>query len=107
VLVCEPDLEPDGVSRSCGELPLAGVDAVIVTPDGETIWTGETKVGGEVEARLTNIAQFVVVVSGEPFIREELRNGVIEADPKNDPRASSYEVSYGVNSGRAHAQPGR
>jgi hypothetical protein len=97
VLVCAPDQEPDGVSRICGELPLAGVDAVIMTPDGEAIWTGETRSGGEVEARLTNIAQFVVVVSGEPFTFEELRTGNIEADPENAPRAGSPAVSYGVN----------
>jgi hypothetical protein len=38
--------------------------------------------------RLTNIAQFVVIVSGEPFIFEEMRNAL---------RTGSPEVSYGVN----------
>lgn len=97
VLVCAPDLESGSVSRFCSELPLAGADAVIMTPDGEAIWTGETKIGGEVEARLANIARFVVVVSGEPFILEELRTGIIEADPESAPRAGIPEVSYGVN----------
>ena len=83
--MCAPErTTPGATTRVCGDLPLDGVD-VTIKSQGEVVWMGTTSNEGDVEARFPNTGEFLITVSGEPWIDEVLTSEPVAPHPEGQP----------------------
>lgn len=94
VLVCAPDLLPDGTGRDCTDVPLPLAPVAIVS-EGQTIWTGETGNEGNVDVMLQDVREFSISVTGEPWIPETLTSDTLTPDGSGQP-LTEYVYSKGL-----------